>query len=386
MSADFTSLLILANSGRAMAESAFRGGYRVTVLDGFCDQDTQAVADCWPIRHGFTQLDEETLIEEMASLFPQDPCGVVYGAGLEEAPSLLKRLSARCRLLGNSPHVIEILRHPGHFFSLLNRLRIPYPEVLFTPPYSALGKTWLIKRAGSCGGQGVAYFDPAHSVLDSACYYQRYLEGQVMSVLFIADGERHRTIGYNRLGMRSSNAPAPFLYTGAIGQASLRAAQRLQLELIVTKLVTELSLRGVNSIDFILNDEGLFVLDLNLRPTATLELYEHLLTDGWIKHHVRACLGELPQVPIVGSSVMHGHQIVYAPRTIEIPAMMAWPTWVKDRPAAGARITAGQPLCSLFAQGADTDEVEAGLQQRQEALLQMLDGTSLQILPRKVAV
>ncbi len=372
MSVDSTSLLILANSGRAIAESAVRGGYRVTVIDAFCDEDTQAVADCWPTSHEFAQVDVDELIEEMEALFPEHPCGVVYGAGLEQASSLLQQLSQRCRLFGNAPSVLEHLRNPRRFFSLLNRLRIPYPEVCFTPPYSEPEKSWLIKRTGSCGGQGVAYFDAQHSAADHATYYQRHLSGSAMSILFIANGERFRTIGYNRLGAGASIAPAPFLYTGAVGQAQLQDAQRLQVETIVGKLVSELSLKGVNSLDFILNDDGIFVLDLNPRPSATLELYEHLLSDGWIKHHIAACLGELPVLPIVGSTAVHGHQIVYAPQTIQIPAGMAWPQWVKDRPSSGARIAEGQPLCSLFARGGSEEEVEAVLRHYRDEILQTL--------------
>jgi predicted ATP-grasp superfamily ATP-dependent carboligase len=373
MSAEPTTLLILANSGRAMAESAFRGGFSVTVLDGFCDQDTMEVADCWPICPGFSRVDADLLLEEIATLFPAHPCGLVYGAGLEEAPTLLQRLSGCCRLYGNDPAVLDMLRSPSRFFSLLNRLRITYPEVCFTPPYSSAERSWLVKRAGSCGGQGVAYFDPQHSATDASCYFQRYVSGQAMSILFIADGKRHRTIGFNRLRLNSCNAPAPFLYSGAVGQVSLAQAQRLQVEQMVEKLVTELALRGVNSVDFILNEDGIFMLDLNPRPTATLELYEHLVTDGWIKHHIAACQGALPVVPIVSSAVMHGHLIVYSPKTIEIPQAMVWPNWVKDRPSSEARIAEGQPLCSLFAQGESVEAVELALQQYQQEILRMLN-------------
>jgi len=386
MSAEHGCLMILANCGRALAESAARGGYRVSVLDAFCDRDTLAVAECWPVSQGFSHLDLDIFIDEMASIFPLPPCGIVYGAGLEEAPALLSRLSTRYRLLGNDPEVLELLRKPKRFFSLLNRLRIPYPEVSFTAPYASADKGWLIKRAGSCGGQGVAYFDPRHSAADASCYYQRHTTGRVMSVLFIADGERHRVIGFNRLGFSTTTAPAPFLYTGAIGQAPLPTQARRQVEGIVDKLVTELALCGVNSIDFILNDDGIFVIDLNPRPTATLELYEHLVADGWVGHHIRACLGELPTWPIVGSAVCHGHQIVYASRTVEITDDLRWPEWVKDRPLPRARVFEGQPLCSLFAQGAGADEVEHRLAQRREEILQMVGAPIVSDLPQRLAV
>lgn len=386
MSADVTSLLILANSGRAIAESARRSGYRVTVLDGFCDQDTLAVAECWPVTQGFAHLDVEMFAQEIASLLPEHSCGLVYGAGLEESTSLLSRLSQCCQLFGNHPSVLELLRRPRRFFALLDRLQIAYPEVSFVPPYAKNDEAWLIKRAGSCGGQGVAYFRAEHSAADPYSYYQKYIPGQVMSVLFIADGIRHRTIGYNRLGARASNAPAPFLYSGAIGQASLHRTFRTRVERIVVQLVCELGLRGINSLDFVLNDEGVFVIDINPRPTATLELYEHLMPEGWIKHHVEACQGKLAVVPIIGSTMVCGHQIVYSPRSIEIPGGISWPAWAKDRPAAGSRIVAGQPLCSLCASGASSDEVERLLEQHQEKILQMLCATTYQPFPHQVAV
>jgi predicted ATP-grasp superfamily ATP-dependent carboligase len=244
----------------------------------------------------------------------------------------------------------------------------------------------LLKRAASCGGQGVAYFSPQYAAVDSTCYYQKYTPGQVMSVLFIADGETHRTIGYNLLSASGSGAPAPFLYSGAIAQIAVRDAMRIQIERIVDKLVSSLGLQGINSIDFIHNDAGNFVIDLNPRPTATLELYEHLMPEGWIKRHIEACHGELPVMPIIGAAEMHGQLIVYAPRNIEIPIEMVWPQWIKDRPGSGARIHQGEPLCSLYAKGATVAEVEAALRQRRNELLQMLVSPIDKPLPHKVAI
>ncbi|MES9991320.1 MAG: ATP-grasp domain-containing protein [Candidatus Thiodiazotropha sp.] len=386
MSANEGPLLILANSGRAIAESARRGGYRATVLDGYCDQDTLAVANCWSVTQGFPHLDVDMFVHEMASLFPTQPYGVVYGAGLEESTILLNRLSEKHRIFGNDPSLLELLRRPQRYFSLLSRLGIPYPEVSFAPPYSVGDKSWLIKRAGSCGGQGVAYFDAQHSAADASCYFQKQIPGQVMSILFIADGERHRTIGYNRLGMASSVPPAPFLYTGAIAQASSSDEHRASIELIVSKLVSELKMKGINSLDFVANDAGVFVIDLNPRPTATLELYEHLMPDGWIKCHIEACQGELPVLPIIGSAVIHGHQIVYSPRTFNMPSEVVWQPWVKDRPLPGSRILQGQPLCSLYAKGKSVEEVETNLQQYQDQILEILGISHYQYMARKVAV
>ncbi|MEJ2619307.1 MAG: ATP-grasp domain-containing protein [Candidatus Thiodiazotropha sp.] len=386
MSAEQQGLLILGNSGRAMAESAARGGYQVTVLDWFCDQDTLAVADCWPVSQGFLQQDLEIFIDEIVTHIPKQVIGLVFGAGLEASSPLLKGLANHLPIFGNDPDVFEVLGKPRQFFSLLNRLRIPYPEVSFFPPYQAEEKSWLIKRAGSCGGQGVAFFDAQHSAADSSCYYQKYIPGKVLSVLFIADGKRHRVIGYNRLGVNTANPPAPFLYRGAIGQTSLKGKLRQQLDSIIEKLVSELSLRGINGIDFVLNESSALVIDINPRPPATLELYEHLLADGWIKHHLDACRAKLPVVPMLGSASVYGHMIVYAPKTFQLPIAIDWPKWAKDRPADGARIVAGQPLCSLFAEASSADQVEHLLESYQEEILHRIGISAYQAVQTRGVV
>ncbi|MBS1201832.1 MAG: hypothetical protein H6R22_341, partial [Chromatiaceae bacterium] len=77
-----SALLIVSNSGRAMAESAARGGYAVTVLDAFCDADTRSVACCVPVPMGERGLDAEAVRGEAERLAAIDgSLGFVYGAG-----------------------------------------------------------------------------------------------------------------------------------------------------------------------------------------------------------------------------------------------------------------------------------------------------------------
>jgi predicted ATP-grasp superfamily ATP-dependent carboligase len=370
MSADLPALLIIANSGRAMAQSAARGGFSVSVFDGFCDQDTQAVANCRPVRIDADGLDPDCLLDELESFARGQSVPMIYGAGLEGRSSLLGRLSERGHLLGNDPAIQELICDPAAYFALLDRLQIPYPETRLTPPEATSGAPWLLKKAGSSGGQGVSYWNHQQPRPHAGCYYQRYLQGVVMSALFIADGESCRIIGFNRLRRTNSGGSTPFLYGGALGQASLPGALRKRVERYVEKLVSGLGLRGVNSLDFILSRGDIFVLDLNARPPATLELYEHEIAGGWMKQHVRACLGSLTETPPpVTAAMVYGHRIVYAPRDTQIPDAMIWPQWTRDRPVAGTRIGRGEPVCSLFSHGRDADAVEFRLQRYQGEIL-----------------
>ena len=75
-----------------------------------------------------------------------------------------------------------------------------------------------------------------------------------------------------------------------------------------------------------------------------------------------------------------GDEIVYARHPLQLDTTLAqrlaqWPD-VHDLPMAGARFTAGDPVCSLSAAGASGDDVMALLAERREALLRMLEETT----------
>ena len=365
MSVEPRALLIVANSGRAMAESALRGGYQVAVLDSYCDRDTRALAPCAQLLDDVGCIDPELMLARASRIAPkQGALGLVYGAGMENAPSALHRLGARHRLFGNRAEVIDLLRNAGRFFELLDSLRIPHPEIRFTVPAGGSGR-WLVKQAGSSGGQKVRRWREGQQLTAGLEYLQRLLDGPVMSALFIADGRRFRVIGYNRLAASPARTnEQPFLYIGAISHAPMQRTARSSTRTYIAALVRELGLRGLNSLDFVLHRGRPRVLELNARPSATVELYEQAVDDGWIKAHVRACLGELPEQPTAWSGQVHGHRVCYSSTNLRVPDDVRWPQWAKDLPIAGGCISRGQPLCSVFASGSDVDEVEGMLHQR----------------------
>lgn len=368
------ALLIVANSGRALAESAARGGYGVTVLDAFCDQDTRAVARCIPVPLGERGLDAERVQREAGRLAAQaGRYGLVYGAGLERAPGTLSWMSGHFTLLGNAPEVLELLADPPRFLALLDRLGICHPETRFEPPSSADGSEWLVKEAGASGGLGVRRWHDGDPRPSGAHCFQRYLEGPLLSVLFIADGSHYSLIGLNRPRKTCGGAVSPFRYGGACSGANLSPRLRAQVEGDCAGLTKALGLRGVNNLDYVLHGGRAQLLELNPRPSATLGLYEGGCPGGWMRRHVRACLGELPEVPLAAPPGVRGHLIVYAPRTLAIATGIRWPHWCHDRPPGGIRVPRGAPLCTVSAGGATTGQTERRLLARERQVLALID-------------
>lgn len=372
-----SDLLIVSNSGRAMAESAARGGYRVTVVDAFCDADTRAVASCGCVSMGARGLDAGDLRRAAGRLAAQDGgLGLVYGAGLEHTPETLSWLAGRFRLIGNAPMVLALLADPGRFFALLDGLDIPYPQTRLEPPAPGPGAPWLVKEAGTSGGLGVRRWADGDSRPHGAHYFQRFVEGPVLSVLFIANGADCAIIGVNRLRTAPLSGVSCFHYGGAVSQAVLSPVQRAQVERHCRELVRALGLRGVNNLDYVLQGAELRLLELNPRPSATLGLYESRCPGGWMRRHVRACLGELPDGPpesaVDGEPGVSGHRIVYAPHALVIPPLLAWPPWCHDRPLGGTVVAPRMPLCTVSAAEVSTVRTERRLLERERQVLDLL--------------
>jgi predicted ATP-grasp superfamily ATP-dependent carboligase len=108
------------------------------------------------------------------------------------------------------------------------------------------------------------------------------------------------------------------------------------------------------------------VLEVNPRPTATIELYDADVEGGMVALHLRACRGKLP-TPLKLSRA-RAHAIVYAPTALRVPASIAWPAWCTDLPEAGSAIAAGAPVCSVHAEGNTAAEARRMVLARREQM------------------
>jgi predicted ATP-grasp superfamily ATP-dependent carboligase len=346
-----------------LAQSAGRAGLRVLTADLYADEDTRVYAErCLTIplkEHG---LDEDAAMTAAYELAPPDgEGGLVYGSGIDTRPELLERLMEGRILFGNPPATLRLLKAPRRFFAMLDELAIPYPQSRFIPPASAAG--WLIKSGCSEGGKGVrscAKICPA----DTDDYYQRRIDGEALSALFLADGKKARIIGFNTQWAARHDPARPFLFAGAVNRAELSDDQRALVQEYVGKLTWATGLLGLNSLDFMLDGETCRVLELNPRPSATMALHDPDYPDGLLMQHLSACRGELPAAE-ASQRAVRAFRIVYTSREVVISKPVAWPRWCADRPCAGTAVRAGEPLCSVQAEGADLAAVEDLLQARE---------------------
>ncbi len=341
----------------------------MAVVDGFCDMDTCSAADAsLRVSRKTSGLDSSETLKAVQNLRNTHPLkGLFYDAALEFDPDMLDAISFD-KVIGNSSATLRMCKDPEVFFPALDANQIPYPEISFKPVQGD-AERWLQKKSRSAGGTGVTILT-GHQAHDQGSYYQRKLEGIPFSLTFLSNGQNLRALGFNTLWCRNAAAGMPFLYEGAINHVNLTDEQRLAALGYATSLVHEFELVGLNSIDFILSNGHVFMLEVNPRIPATFELYE-TRQGSLIRDHIDAC-AHARLSPEPGRTKLHAHVIVYSPATMCVPSSFNWPLWTADRPYPGEVIRKNEPLCSVFAGGKNVSQVCTAVWSRKQIILDTL--------------
>lgn len=346
-------LLVVSASGRALAQSAARGGLKVVVLDLFNDMDVRALSlASRSVAARTGKFDARRLLAAAQVMCPPDRCGgLVYGSGFEGRTRLLAQLARGRTLFGNAPDTVAQLKDPMRFFAMLDAFGLAHPETRLDPPADVSG--WLVKRTGGAGGSHVKPARSRHRNRPQR-YFQKFHGGRTLSALFAADGRHARVIGFNEQWTAGIAQCAPYCYGGAVSGISLPEDVRARIATVLGRLVSATGLIGLNGLDFILDAGGEpHVLEINPRPTATIDLYDTAFPAGLLALHLRACRGELPDIQRPDGS--RAHAIVYATDALRVRAGMNWPRWCTDIPENGSLIPAGAPICSVRAHAASSD-------------------------------
>jgi predicted ATP-grasp superfamily ATP-dependent carboligase len=348
------AILIAAVSGRALAASARRGGYVPLVADFFGDQDTIAAAHAHVrLESGLGRgMDCSELIEAFEELAAsRQPAGVVCGTGFEDRPHLLAAIARRWSLLGNSAETVERIKDPLAFAVLCHSCGIPHPETSVVAPTNT--DCWLVKRRGGAGGWHVRAAN-GHSTIPGF-YFQRRVDGLPVSALVLANGVRAVVIG---LSMQwSSPTPSrPFRYGGAVRPAIVGQRIAFAITHMVQRLTAALPTRGLSSVDFLVDGQQIWLLEVNPRPGATLDLFEPA-DQSLLALHVAACAGFLPRQPLRYDDAM-ASAIVYAEREVAQMPDRDWPEWTADRPSAGTSVRAGEPLCTVISRASTPERAK----------------------------
>jgi predicted ATP-grasp superfamily ATP-dependent carboligase len=148
-----------------------------------------------------------------------------------------------------------------------------------------------------------------------------------------------------------------------------RGARTLQSACAVAAFVArEFDLVGINAIDFIARDGVVHPIEVNPRWSASVELVERAFGVATFAAHAEACADGVLARFDLRAGLRHlsravGKAIVFAREDLVAGDTSGWLFRgdVRDVPNPGDRIPAGHPICTVFADGRDSKDCEAGL-------------------------
>lgn len=331
-----------------LAQLAAADGHEVVALDRFGDVDLRAIA------RGATASGNDALAALAAGI---EADAVVYGSGFENRPDLVSRMSSERELLGTPPELLAAVRDPWAVAVAARAAGARAPETRAAGDLGARpGDGWLRKPRHGGGGRGVRRW--AGGALRRSEILQRRVDGLSCSAAAIGDGRAAAMLGLTE----QLHLVPDFAWIGNVTPPRLPAGERDELDgqlgAVCAEVAARFGVRGAFGVDAVWDGRHAWVLEVNPRPPAALELFDA----GTFATHVRGArrLG-LPATgsPSAGSD-LRMKLVLFADRPVRAPEPGWWPPGlVRDIPHAGEAIRRGSPVCTFVAAGADVAQVAA---------------------------
>ena len=349
------SVLIVGVSTRALAESASRAGYSCASIDAFGDLDQKSRAQNVGLSRDMGRPYSAAAAVAAGRRVPA--AAAAYVGNLENHPAAVRRLARGRRLWGNTPASLVRARDPAAVAEVVRRAegRVPLTLLPDQAPRGPEGVRWLRKPRLGGGGSGVREWKPGARLGPHELVQER-IEGVLASVAFVADGRRAVLLGMSR-GLAGDPAfgARGHRYCGSLYPFSADPALLDRMSAIADAVTGAFGLVGLNGVDFVLRDGEPYVLEINPRYSASMELIERSGRLSVFEAHVAACGGALPSEDATPVPEVLGKAVLYARRDVTVGDSTRWLLQdLRDVPFPGDRIPRGHPVCTVFARGADS--------------------------------
>lgn len=368
-------LILVGASVRAAAHSALRAGFKPYAIDQFADRDLAAICPAVKIRRYPHDL--------YSALSDAPRAAWIYTGGLENYPRLVDRMAEIRPLWGNAGKVLRRVRDPWLLAEAVRRAGLEMPATvreLSDRPSSIRDEGWLLKPLRSSGGHKIEYAASGPQPRRPGFYYQEFIRGKVHGAVYLATSD-----GCNLLGVsRQIEISGTFGYQGSIVAPGAWHPRVPALIRLGQALQERFGLRGLFNVDFVSNEAGDWPLEVNPRYSASVELLERATGVSFLALHAAVFNPALKvshhATTIPAPSRALGKAVVYFQSggtiTAALDQLLAewnadsrWPG-IADVPRVGDRIHAGQPICTVFAEGESVSAVERQLRERSQRVLE----------------
>lgn len=351
-------ILVIGQSVRNIAISAFRAGHSVVAADCYCDLDLVEAVKAHRLR--IEDLSDAGRINAIVESI--DPDAVVLGPGVETA-----RVNGYS-VMNNSPD--RILRVSDKLWLSRWLEESGYPHATTWEKDPPDDRRMILKPRTGAGGCGCRIFEGG--AVPAGYIVQEFVEGIPASASVISDGSDARSIAVNeQLSGRPWLNADGFRYCGNITPLDADEVVRQRIARIAEEVVAGLGLVGSNGVDFILTENGPVVIEVNPRFQGSLDSVELSTGISVFQAHLNAFDGRLPgecrEMRFAGRAVLYSRERIRIDSDLRrmVPGIM-------DVPAPGSVIDPGQPVLSIISAGPGRGDVVDSLRAKRSALGQIL--------------
>jgi uncharacterized protein len=341
-----------------LADLAARDGQRVVAFDLFGDLDLRRSASRVVTGGGLTALVDAAVAER--------PGRVAYGASLENHPALVARLGERHGLLGNPPQTLRAVRDPQRLAAALRDAGHAFPRTFALPPEDRSGP-WLRKPLRGGGGTRVRAW--RGGAVPAGTVVQERIDGVACSAAAVGNGVDAVVLGLTEqlVGHRAFGVGG-YRWCGNLVPPRLRAGERDallgQARAVCSCLAAAFALRGLFGVDLMWDGDRAWTIEVNPRPTASLEAIEMAYAVKTFAAHLQGCAGELPRVEVASDGAA-GKAVLFASEDVVVGDSERWlEHGVRAVPHAGERISAGRPICTVAAAAPTAHDALAALEEQ----------------------
>ncbi|MEQ1902639.1 MAG: ATP-grasp domain-containing protein [Pirellulaceae bacterium] len=368
------SLLCLGVSARWLAQSLHDTGHSLIATDLFADCDSAEYAE-------FHRVEA---IEDFPDLVAKlSPSIAVMGGGLETHIDIVESVAQRTTLLNCSAQAIRRVRDPWELQSFANQASLRFPKTYRLGERPHKSESFVCKELNRSGGAHVRR-DELNELTDRS-YFQSWIEGVPMSASFLACTSGCKILGVFRqlIGESAFGCKKPFQFAGAIGPLDVCPTIQKQMDEFGALISKHFGLVGLFGVDFILDSQKLiWLIEVNPRPTSTMELLERLGSSSLLSAHLQAFRAPANSTCdiAVKSSLIAAKAILFWDRnapfkvgsSLHEKLMDAWRVGdIADVPNIGTIVKSGQPIITIYGTGIDDTGALRSLYERAKSWYQV---------------
>ena len=224
---------------------------------------------------------------------------------------------------------------------------------------------FILKPVQGSGGYGISLLndDLPIEFSEKEFILQEFVPGINLSSSVLATKNDAKTIINSRLlTVNDFEKNGSFIYAGNIlpltSQSIMSNVDDVkditeEMESTSEELTRKFNLVGSNGVDYILNENGLYVIEVNARIQGTFECVEKSLGINMLEAHIKACNGEIIEIP--KPQYYSYKKIIYSPARMKYEKIDL--DNIYDLPHIGSITEKGEPLLTIIDKDKDFEKL-----------------------------